>query len=89
MRSPQSIIKLIMLLAGMSLLTACGGAPKCESEGRYMMSKEGQRIQAPDDLDDLASYKEMTIPQASPRAPREDTGRCLEAPPAVSTSSSS
>jgi len=78
-----------MLLAGMSLLTACGGAPTCESEGRYMLSQEGQRITVPDDLDELESYKEMTIPQASPRAPREDTGRCLEAPPGISSSSSS
>ncbi len=78
-----------MLLAGMSLLTACGGAPKCESEGRYMLSREGHRIEAPDDLNDLESYKELTIPQASPRAPREDTGRCIEAPPEISSGSSS
>ena len=73
----------------MSLLTACAGAPTCESEGRYMQSREGKRIQAPDDLDDLASFKEMTIPQASPRAPRDDTGKCLEAPPALPSGGSS
>lgn len=89
MRTPQSIIKLTMLLAGMSVQAACGGTPKCESDGLYTMSREGRRIQAPDDLDDLASYKEMTIPQASPRPPREDTERCLEAPPQLSSSSSS
>ncbi len=88
MKSPQSIIKITMLLAGTSLLTACGGAPKCESEGRYMLSQEGRRIEAPDDLDDLQSYKEMTIPQASPRGPREDTSKCIEAPPELSSSSS-
>lgn len=76
-----------MLLVGMSLLTACifGGPPKCETEGRYQRSQGGKRIEAPDELDDLESYKEMTVPHASPRAPREDTDRCLEAPPGISS----
>ena len=67
------------------MLSACVGPPKCESEKRYTESQEGQRIQAPDDLNDLESYKEMTIPQPSPRPPREDTERCLEAPPKLAT----
>ncbi len=74
----------MLILAGMSLLTACTGTIKCEAEGRYVLSREGQRIQAPDDLDDLASYKELTIPRATPQPPQEDTGKCLEAPPAIS-----
>ncbi len=89
MRSPQSIMKFILLLAGMSLLTACGGTIKCEAEGRYVDSREGQRIQVPDDLDDLESYKELTIPRASPQPPNEGTGKCLEAPPAISAPSDS
>jgi hypothetical protein len=69
----------------MSLLTACiGGPPKCETEGRYQSSQGGKRIEVPDGLNDLESYKEMTVPHASPREPREDTDRCLEAPPGVS-----
>jgi hypothetical protein len=75
-----------MLLSGVLLLSACfGGPPKCETEGRYQESVAGKRIQAPDDLDDLESYKEQTIPKPSPQAPKEDTGRCLEAPPVIST----
>ncbi len=74
----------MLLLAGMLLLTACGGAIKCEAEGGYVLSREGQRIQVPEDLDDLASYKELTIPRANPQSPQEDTGKCLEAPPALS-----
>lgn len=73
-----------MLLAITSLQAACVGPPKCETEGRYRLSQEGQRIQAPDGLDDLESYKEMTIPRASPQQPHADTGRCLEAPPGIS-----
>ena len=87
MRSPQSIMKFVMFLAGMSVLTACGGTIKCEAEGRYMDSREGQRIQVPEDLDDLASYKELTIPRANPQPNREDTGKCLEAPPELSAPS--
>ncbi len=89
MRSLNTIFALAWLLASASLLTACIGPPKCESEGRYMLSQEGQRIQAPEDLDDLESYKEMTIPRASPRAPREDTGKCVEAPPSIQSSKTS
>ncbi len=85
MRSLKYIVTPASVLVSVSLLTACAGPPKCESDGRYMQSREGKRIQAPDDLDDLASYKEMTIPQASPRSPQQDTESCLEAPPAVSS----
>ena len=89
MRTAQSIMKFILLVAGLSLLTACGGTIKCEAEGRYVLSQEGQRIQVPDDLDDLQSYKELTIPRASPQSPKEDAGKCLEAPPAISAPSES
>jgi hypothetical protein len=51
-----------------------------------MLSQEGQRIQTPEDLDDLESYKEMTIPQASPQAPREESEKCVEAPPSLQSS---
>jgi len=82
----MSIIKIVLLLTGMSLLSACiGGPPECETKGHYQESNAGKRIEAPDGLDDLASYKEQTIPKASPRAPQEDTSRCLEAPPSVSS----
>ncbi len=84
MRNPQSIVKALLLLAGMSLLTACGGTIKCAAEGHYVLSREGQRIQVPEDLDDLQSYKEMTIPRAAAQPSQEDTGKCLEAPPAIS-----
>ena len=89
MRSLKTIVTLASLVASTSVLTACIGAPECESEGRYMLSQEGQRIQAPEDLDNLESYKEMTIPHASPRAPRDESEKCVEAPPAIQSSQTS
>jgi hypothetical protein len=85
LRSGTFIIRALLPLAIMPLLTACifGGPPKCETEGLYQESRGGKRIEAPEGLDDLESYKEVTVPHASPRGPREDTGRCLEAPPGI------
>jgi hypothetical protein len=85
-RSMKAIVTLASILAIGSFLAACSGSPKCESEGRYTLGREGKRIQAPDGLDDLESGKEMEIPRASPQVPREDTGKCIEAPPAIQTS---
>ena len=84
MRSLTDIINGMVLLAGMSLLVACGGSPTCETEGRYQLSQSGKRIEAPDELDDLQSFKETTIPRPSPRLPDTDTDRCLEMPPGLS-----
>jgi hypothetical protein len=83
------IFRITLLLAIMTLQAACAGPPKCETQGRYRLSQEGRRIQAPDGLDDLESYKEMTIPRASPQPEHPDTGRCLEAPPGIATGGSS
>jgi len=85
MRSSNDFIEVMVLLAGMSLLTACGGMPTCETEGPYQLSQSGQRIEAPDDLDDLQPHKEKIIPQPSPRPPDTDAGRCLEMPPGLSS----
>ncbi len=87
MRSSTDIIYVMALLAGMSLLVACGGSPTCETEGSYQLSQSGKRIEAPGDLDDLQSFKETTIPRPSPRPPDTDTDtdRCVEMPPVVST----
>ena len=84
MRSSTDIIKVTALLVSLSLLTACAGrSPTCETEGRYQLSRSGQRIEVSGDLDDLQSYKEMTIPEVSPRQPLPDSGRCLEMPPEI------
>jgi hypothetical protein len=85
MRSSTDIIKVAALLVIMSLLMACAGGrpPTCETEGFYQLSRSGQRIEVSGDLDDLQSYKEMTIPEVSPRQPLPDSDRCLEMPPEI------
>ncbi|MFQ5983172.1 MAG: hypothetical protein ACE5KS_07345, partial [Woeseiaceae bacterium] len=64
MRLTGDIGRVVALAAAMSLLTACGGTPECDTEGRYQLSQGGERIDVPNDLDELQSYKEMTIPEA-------------------------
>ena len=85
MRSSTDIIKVTVSLVTMSFLMACaiGQPPPCETEGLYQLSRSGQRIQVSSDLDDLESYKEMTIPEGSPRQTLPDSDRCLEMPPEV------
>jgi len=84
-RSSTDIINVMVLLAGMSLLVSFGVSPTCETEGSYQLSQSGKRIEAPDELDDLQSFKETTIPRPSPRPPDTDTDRCLEMPPGLSS----
>lgn len=63
--------------------TACGGVETCEEPEFYEFAQEGKRIEAPDDLDDLAAYKELQIPEASPRPPRDRSAGCLDRPPTL------
>ena len=74
----------LLLIAGVASLAACGGTPElvCE-DGSYKNAVRSPRVEAPEGLDDLQRIKEMPIPTASPQPPREDDGRCLEAPPTV------
>ncbi|MFQ6007255.1 MAG: hypothetical protein ACE5OQ_17340 [Woeseia sp.] len=80
----------MLLLSALPLLTSCffGGPPKCDTEAGYQLSESGERIRVPDDLDDLQSFKEMTIPRASPQQQGDDPNRCLEMPPPISSGSS-
>ncbi|MFQ5549426.1 MAG: hypothetical protein ACE5FV_14120 [Woeseia sp.] len=82
--------RFILLLSGASLLTSCffGGPPKCDTEAGYQLSEGGERIEVPEDLNDLQSYKEMTIPEASPQQQNDSPNRCLEMPPPISSGSS-
>lgn len=67
-------------------MTACLSAPNCDEPAFYESAEGGERIVAPDDLDDLASNREMGIPEASPRAPREPGSGCLDRPPTLQIS---
>jgi hypothetical protein len=77
---------MLSLLAFALMAGGCSSAPTCDELAFYEFAEGGKRIKAPDDLDDLAANKEMVIPEASPRPPRDRTAGCLERPPTLRTS---
>ena len=78
----------IVPLAILAALTGCSAAETCEEPDFYEYAEGGKRIEAPDDLDNLAAFKEMTIPEASPRPPRDRSAGCLDRPPTLRLGSS-
>ena len=75
---------LFLLMAALTI-SGCTSAPTCEEPAFYESATGGRRIEAPDDLDGLDEYKEMVIPEASPRPPRDPSAGCLDRPPTLST----
>ena len=78
----------LLLLTAVLIITGCSSAPTCDEYAFYESAEGGKRIKAPDDLDDLDEYKEMVIPEASPRPPRDLDAGCIEKPPTLKTSNS-
>ena len=76
-----------LILATAIVLGACSSVETCEEPQFYEYAETGKRIVAPDDLDNLAGYKELTIPEASPRPPRNPGDGCLDRPPTMRVSS--
>lgn len=76
---------LIVMLAALGALSACGGTKdrSCDDVRRYQLANAGKRIETPEDLDDLSEQKEVPLPEASPRPPREAGSPCLDLPPRV------
>ncbi len=76
---------LLVLFALLSFVSACSGdkARSCDDVQRYQLAVEGERIETPDDLDDLDPLREMPLPEASPRAPRPEGSPCIDLPPSV------
>lgn len=72
---------LVVAMAGS--IGACSGVETCEEPEFYEYAESGKRIEAPDDLDDLAAFRELTIPEASPRPPRDRSAGCLDRPPTL------
>ena len=72
----MSVITTIALLSA-----ACGGTPQCQEPQPYQRARLGESIRVPEGLDPLDPAREMTIPQPSPRPPRESNAPCLEYPP--------
>jgi hypothetical protein len=77
---------IFFLLTAVLTITGCSSAPTCEELAFYESAQGGRRIVAPDDLDPLDEYKEMVIPEASPRPPRDLSAGCVDKPPTVRTS---
>jgi hypothetical protein len=74
-----------LLLIAIVLVTGCSNAPTCDELAFYETATGGKRIVPPDDLDGLDEFKEMVIPEASPRPPRDLSAGCLDKPPTLST----
>ena len=62
---------------------ACGSNITCEDPERYQAAREGIRVTAPEDLDQLQASRETPIPKASPRDPRPEDARCIDLPPTI------
>ncbi len=66
-----------------ALFAGCAVDVTCDKPERYQAAREGTRIDAPEDLDELQRSKELTVPSASPRDPRPEGSRCLDLPPVL------
>lgn len=73
----------ILLLASSVAMAGCSTAPTCDELAFYEHAEGGKRIEPPDDLDPLDPNKEMIIPEASPRPPRDLKAGCLDRPPTL------
>ena len=78
----MSIVRVSLLLTVAVLTTGCGNKLTCDEPQRYQASGPGPRIDAPDGMSELQSFKELKIPEASPQTPRPAGLPCLERPPA-------
>lgn len=75
------IVRAIAIVIAASVMTGCGSVSTCEEPEFYESAVGGKRIVTPDDLDAPQAFKEMIIPEASPRPPREPGSGCLDRPP--------
>ena len=80
-------IKTISVLSVGVTLSGCSffgtTADTCEEPDFYEVATGGNRIVAPDDLDNIAANKELTIPDASPRPPHDRSAGCIDKPPTL------
>jgi hypothetical protein len=72
-----------VLLGISALLCGCGGVETCEELAFYEYAEPGKRVESPDDLDGLSVARELIIPEASPRPPRDLAAGCLDQPPSL------
>lgn len=72
-----------LVIAFAASSSACTSVETCEELEFYEYAEAGKRIVAPDDLDNLSASRELTIPEASPRPPRDRSAGCLDRPPTL------
>lgn len=76
-----------VLVAG-TALAACGGSKdltrKCNKQRLYQEAQAHEKLEVPDDLDELDELKEMPLPEAAPVSEREAAETsCLKLPPGM------
>ncbi|VUX56154.1 protein of unknown function [uncultured Woeseiaceae bacterium] len=67
----RACLRVVILLAAIVLISGCSTVPTCDELAFYETASSGKRIEAPEDLTGLDEFKEMVIPEASPRPPRD------------------
>ena len=77
MKAPSLLLMICTVFAG------CAKDLSCDDPQRYQQAREGTRIDAPEDLDQLEAAKELTVPSASPKDPRAKGLPCLDLPPVL------
>lgn len=77
----MNLIRLSLLTLMLTALSACGGTQSCHKPQLYQSAQPGERIEVPEDLDELQVRKELKIPEPSPSPPRAEGGVCIDAPP--------
>ena len=81
--SSVKAIHTIIIVTLAAATGACSTAETCEEPMFYESAQAGRRIEAPEDLDNLAALKEIPIPEASPRPPRPPGSGCIDRPPTL------
>jgi uncharacterized lipoprotein len=72
----------VVLLA--ASLGACGGTEvACDKVQVYQRAELTPKVEAPEGMDQLDPNREMPMPQASPRPPREPGSPCVDRPPEI------
>ncbi len=75
---------LVAIIACLVGLAGCGGSKALECDtGPYLAAARADKVQAPEDLDDLDPLSEMPLPAASPQETTSEDGACLEHPPQI------
>ncbi len=81
LKATISSVSLFVLMG----LSACGGNPmqSCDDPELYQLAERHEKVEAPEDLDDLEPLREMPLPEASPAPVRPPGSPCIDLPPSI------